>query len=87
MLIRSHIAVIRVAVTVESIIVFNLSIRVSVWAIKCTMDGMFVVVNWLNIVLIIESVVQNVMSLMVHFMAVLVLICWVAALMVLINAM
>ena len=51
-----------------------------------TKDGMFVEVNWLNIVLIVESVIEHMVILVVNLMAVLVLIGRVAALMVLINA-
>ena len=55
-------------------------------SVNGTKDGMFVEVNWLNIVLIVESVIEHMMILVVNFMAVLVLIGRVAALMVLINA-
>jgi len=50
------------------------------------MDGMLVVVDRLNIVLIIESVVQGVMVLVLNFMRHLVLIRWIVALMILIMA-
>ena len=59
----------------------------SVWALKCAMDSMLMEVNWLNIVLVIESMIQGMVSLMVNLVTVLVLICRVAAFMILINAM
>ena len=52
-----------------------------------TKDGMFVEVNWLNIVLIVESVIEHMVILVVNLMAVLVLIGRVAAFVVLIDAM
>ena len=55
-------------------------------SVNGTKDGMFVEVNWLNIVLIVESVIEHMVILVVNLMAVLVLISRVAALMVLINA-
>ena len=51
------------------------------------MDSMLMEVNWLNIVLVIESMIQGMVSLMVNLVTVLVLICRVAAFMILINAM
>ena len=62
-------------------------VRVRFWSIDSTKDGMFVEVNWLNIMLVIESVIENMVILVVNLMAVLVLIGWVAAFVVLIDAM
>ena len=55
------------------------------WSVDGTKDGMFVEVNWLNIVLIIESVVQDVVILVIDLVAHLVLIGRVAAFMILIT--
>ena len=86
-LIWCHIAVIRIAVTVESIIVFSIVVRVSIWAVEGAIDSVFMEVNWLNIVLIVESVIQSVVSLVIDLVAVLVLIGRVATFMVLSIAM
>ena len=86
-LIWCHIAVIRIAVTVESIIVFSIVVRVSIWAVEGAIDSVFMEVNWLNIVLIVESVIQSVVSLVIDLVAVLVLICRIATFMVLSIAM
>ena len=48
---------------------------------------MFVEVNWLNIMLVIESVVEHMVILVVNLMTILVLIGRVAAFVVLIDAM
>ena len=40
-------------------------VRVGVWVLKRWLDGMFVVMDWLNIVLVIKPVVQLVMSFMI----------------------
>ena len=55
------------------------------WSVDGTKDGMFMEVNWFNIVLIIESVVQNVVILVIDLVAHLVLIGRVAAFMILIT--
>ena len=55
------------------------------WSVNGTKDGMFVEVNWLNIVLIIESVVQDVVILVIDLGTHLVLIGRVAAFMILIT--
>ena len=73
--------------TVESIIVFSIVIRVSIWAVEGAIHGVFMEVNWLNIVLIVESVIQSVVSLVIDLVAVLVLIGRVATFMVLSIAM
>ena len=56
------------------------------WSIDGTEDSVLMIVHWLDIVLIVESVIEYMVILMVHFMTVLVLICRVAAFMILINA-
>ena len=45
----------------------------SVRAVERVVHCVFMVVNWLNIVLIVESVVQSMVSLVIHFMAICVL--------------
>ena len=84
-LIWCHIAVIGVAITVEGITFICLIVRVRLWSVDGTKDGMFVEVNWLNIVLIIESVVQDVVILVIDLGTHLVLIGRVAAFMILIT--
>ena len=56
------------------------------WSVDGTKDGMFMEVNWLNIMLIIESVIEHMVILVIDLMAHLVLISWVAAFVVLIDA-
>ena len=60
--------------TIKSVIIFRLIVGMGIWAVKCAMDSMFMVMNWLNIMLIIESVVEDVVVLVINFMAVLVLV-------------
>ena len=57
------------------------------WSIDGTEDSVLMIVHWLNIVLIIESVIEHMVIFVINLMAVLVLIGRVAALMILINAM
>ena len=56
------------------------------WSVDSTKDSVLMIVHWLDIVLIIESVIEHMVILMVHFMTVLVLICRIATFMILINA-
>ena len=56
------------------------------WSIHGTKDSVLVEVNWLNIMLIIESVIEHMVILVIDLMAHLVLISWVAAFVVLIDA-
>ena len=85
-LIWCHIAVIGVAITVEGITFICLIVRVRLWSVDGTKDGMFMEVNWLNIMLIIKSVIEHMVILVIDLMAHLVLISWVAAFVVLIDA-
>ena len=55
------------------------------WSIDGTKDSVLMIVHWLDIVLIIESVIKHMVILMVNLVTVLVLICRVAAFMILIN--
>ena len=57
------------------------------WSVDGAKDGMFVEVNWLDIMLIIESVVQDVVIFVIDLVTHLVLISRVAAFVVLIDAM
>ena len=61
-------------------------IRVGICAWERLKDGMLVEVNRLHIVLVVKSVVQDVVVLMLDFMALLVLVSWIAGLVVLIVA-
>ena len=86
-LIRSHITMIGVAITVEGIIVICLIVRVRFWSVHGTKDSVLVIMHWLNIMLIIESVVQDVVILVIDLVTHLVLIGRVAAFMILVNIM
>ena len=57
------------------------------WSVDGAKDRVLMEVNWLDIVLIVESVIEHMVILVVNLMAVLVLIGRVAAFVVLIDAM
>ena len=61
-------------------------IRVGICAWERLKDGMLVEVDRLHIVLVVKPVVQDVVVLMLDFMALLVLVSWIAGLVVLIVA-
>ena len=81
MILIRRLVVVRVDVPILEVV--SVAVGVGIGAVERFVHGVLVVVNRLDIVLIVESVVQSVMSLVVHFMAVLVLIGRVAALMIL----
>ena len=62
-------------------------VRVRFWSVNGAKDSVLMEMDWLNIMLIIESVIEHMVIFVINLMAVLVLISRVAALMVLINAM
>ena len=62
-------------------------VRVRFWSVNGAKDSVLMEMDWLNIMLIIESVIEHMVIFVINLMAVLVLIGRVAALMILINAM
>ena len=60
--------------TVESVIIFHLIVGVGIGAVECTMDSVLMIMDWLNIMLVIESVVEDVVVLVINFMAILMVI-------------
>ena len=57
------------------------------WSVDSTEDSVLMEMYWLNIVLIIESVIEHMVILVIDLVTHLVLISWVPALMILIDAM
>ena len=76
-----------VAITVQGIVIISFIVRVRLWSVDSTEDSVLMEMYWLNIVLIIESVIEHMVILVIDLVTHLVLISWVPALMILIDAM
>ena len=61
-------------VTISRLNVVGMAVRVSIRAVESTVHSMFMVMNWFNIMLVIESVIQVMVFLMFYFMTALMLV-------------